>query len=133
MGYEIKLQADILMLLGVFRDHVLDKETHAWVTELVAEEKRWPQAHDIFSTVRRRLLSVTEKDGQRLPPEKYDRRRACQYIFEELCLKTIFNETDTRAPFDSCSPFWVASSAVRLARALEISVETVVNAIAPEK
>jgi hypothetical protein len=76
---------------------------------------------------------VTEKDGRPLPPEQKDLRRARQYTFEELCLKTVFNETSTDVPFDSCSPFWVASSAIKLARALDIPVEIVVTAIAPEK
>jgi hypothetical protein len=133
MGYEIKLQADILRLLSIFRDHVLDKETHAWVTELVADEKRWPQAHDMFSTIRRRLLGITERDGRQLPPEKSDQRRASQYAFEELCLKTVFNETGSKAPFDSCSPFWVASCAINLARVLDIPLEAAIAAIAPEK
>jgi hypothetical protein len=58
--------------------------------------------------------------------------QAAQYCFEELCLKTIFNETVTDIPFDSCSPFWVVSSAIQLARRLEIPIAGVIAVIAPE-
>jgi len=49
-----------------------------------------------------------------------------------LCLKAVFNETDTRCPFDSCSPFWIAGSAIHLARALGVPVSAVIAVIAPE-
>ncbi len=133
MGYEIQLQSKILALLELFRDHAPDKETSAWTIELVADEKKWPQAHALFDRVRDRCLTAKGDAGRpTIPFDREDRARVEQYGFEELCLKTIFNETNTDCPFDAGSPFWVVSSAIRLARALEIPVESVIAVIAPQ-
>ncbi|HEX4139796.1 MAG TPA: hypothetical protein VHY09_05575 [Candidatus Methylacidiphilales bacterium] len=121
MGYEIEMQARILALLRLFDHCSLDKETHAWVKELVADEKKWPKGHDLFELVRKRLLGSR---GQ---------RAACaQYAFEELCLKTVFNETDTEMPFDTNSSFWLAGSAIQYARQVGVSLELVMAVLAPK-
>jgi len=133
MGYEMKLQQDILALLNLFRDHVPDKETSVWVIELVADEDKWPGAHRLFDLIRERSLAARGDAGPPVvPADRVNGAQVAQYSFEELCLKTIFNETDTTYPFDSCSPFWVASSAIQFARALEIPVAAVIAVIAPE-
>jgi len=131
MGYEIQMQKTILRLLQLFKDHVPDKETHAWVFELAANEAKWLKAHDLFNTVRKRLLAIQPEPGMKR--DEVETIRARQYSFEESCLQSVFNETNTKVPFDACSPFWVASSAIYLARALEIPVERVVEAIAPSE
>lgn len=133
MGYEVGLQADILALLHLFRDRVPDRETNGWVTELATDQGKWPGAHDLFDLVRKRLL-VAEGDARRasIPKDGIAWARVYQYAFEELCLKTLFNETNTSRPFDSCSPFWVAGSAIQLARRLGVPVEDVLTVIAPD-
>jgi hypothetical protein len=132
MGYEVGMQSTILALLRLFRERARDPETNAWVIELVAERDKWPRAHDLFDIVRERLLVATQDSGRPLPVDQVDHAKACQYSFEELCLKAVFNETDTSAPFDSCSPFWVAGSAIHLARALGVPISAVLAVIAPE-
>jgi hypothetical protein len=132
MGYEVGMQSAIIALLRLFRERARDPETNAWVIDLVAKRDKWPRAHDLFDLVRKRLLLATQ-DGERpLPMEQVDHAKACQYKSEEDCLKAIFNETDTRIPFDSCSPFWVAGSAIHLARALGVPISAVIAVIAPE-
>jgi hypothetical protein len=121
MGYEIEMQRRMLALLTLFDDCSPDKETHAWVKDLVANEWKWPEAHDLFSIIRKRALSSKDK------------RTACsQYAFEELCLKTVFNETDTEMPFDTNSSFWLAGSAIQYARRVGVPLESVVAVLAPE-
>jgi hypothetical protein len=133
MGYEVGMQSTILALLRLFREGARDTETNAWTTELVADRDKWPRAHDLFDLVRKRLLAATQDGGRPLPADQVDNATACQYSFEELCLKAVFNETDTQCPFDSCSPFWVAGSAIYLARALGVPVSAVIAVIAPER
>ena len=133
MGYEVGMQLTILAMLRPFRERARDSETNAWVTELVADQDRWPRAHDLFDLIRDRLLEATGDAGRpRVPPGEVDHARAQQYAFEELCLRAVFNETDTDCPFDACSPFWIAGSAIDLARALRLPVEAVIAVIAPE-
>jgi hypothetical protein len=133
MGYELELQSTILALLRLFREHAHDSQTNAWVIELVADQDKWPRAHDLFDLIRNRLLEASGDAGRpAVQPGQGDRARVLQYAFEELCLKTVFNETDTEYPFDACSPFWVAGSAVQLARALRMPVEAVIALIAPD-
>lgn len=133
MGYEVRMQEEILALLRLFRDRARDRETNAWVIELAADRARWTGAHDLFDLIRDRLLVATGDAGRPpVPKDQIDWDRVQQYAFEELCLKALFNETDTKYPFDSCSPFWVAGSAIRLARALGVPTEAVITVIAPE-
>ena len=132
MGYDVGMQASISKLLQLFREGSPDRETNAWVGELVADRAKWPGAHDLFDLVRDRLLIATGDAGRPpVPKHRIDQARVCQYEFEEVCLKAIFNETDTVRPFDSCSPFWIAGTAIQLARRLGVPVEAVVGVIAP--
>jgi hypothetical protein len=124
MRERVPMGESILALLQLFRGRVPDPETNGWVTDLAADPQKWPGAHDMFSRVRERLLNA---DAQN------DYVGECQYCFEELCLKSLYNETDTRAPFDSDAPDFVASSAIHLARAVGVPVQDVIAVIAPEQ
>ena len=55
MGYEVGMQSTILELLRLFRANARDRETNAWVSELVADRVKWPLAHDLSDQVRHRL------------------------------------------------------------------------------
>jgi hypothetical protein len=133
MGYEIQLQAKILALLQIFHDNAPDRETHALVTKLISDKTKWPDAHDLFGLIRRRCLVLTKDTGRATMPEgPGELAKVYQYSFEELCLKAIYNETDTNAPFDPDSPFWIAGSAIKLARKLGMTAAPVVAVIAPE-
>jgi hypothetical protein len=122
--YEVAMQAEILALLKLFRDQVPDPASNVEVTQLIADRDNWSRAHDLFDVVRGRLLQV--------PEGRTKQARVRQYEFEEYCLKAAFNETATEVPFDSCSPYWVAGSAFRLARALGISSYAIIAVIASE-
>ncbi len=107
MGHELRMQADISALLELFRGRVPDPETHAWVAELAIDRNNWERAHNLFDRVRHRHLKAIDC-GERV--------RQCQYCFEEVCLQSLYNETDTIAPFDSCSPYWVIKNPLILAQ-----------------
>jgi hypothetical protein len=123
VGYEERMQADILALLELFRGRVPDPETHAWVVELAADSKKWGSGHDVFDRVRARTLRAINTQ---------DRVRECQYCFEEVCLQSLYNETYPADPFDSCSPYWVIKNALVLARAVGVPVLHVIAVVAPD-
>lgn len=105
----------------LFGEHVRDKESNLQVMELTADIDKWPLAHDLFNQVRRRHLIAIDGKHSIL---QY------QYSFEEICLKTLYNESDSDAPFDSDSPFWVVPFAIELARQIGIRDEDVLSIVA---
>ncbi len=112
-GHTGAAQRRMLGLIALFEGEMPDAEVHRHLAELVADANRWKEAHSYFSEVRRRMLNTT------------DRLEALQYSFTEACLKTIYNETPTDAPFDTISPFWVVPAALDLAGELKIPLERV--------
>jgi len=113
------MQDTILALLRLFDGRVADAETHGWVSALASERGRWPEAHDLFRRVRRRSLDTAG-----------EARNGGQYAFEEICLKSLFNETGTTRPFDPGSSFSVARFAVRLARRVGVPEADVLDIVA---
>jgi hypothetical protein len=118
------MQETILALLQLFRTRTPDPETNAWVVALANDRNNWPGAHDLFSRIRGRgpLNAKDFKEG--------DSVRCSQYTFEELCLKSLYNETHPRDPFDPSSPYFVASFAVCLARTIGVPVQDVLAIVA---
>ena len=112
MGYEVGVQKQILGLLALFRPHIHHVELHDLVTNTVRDREQWGDAHGRFQEVRRELLKI-ESGG--------DRIGTYHLTFLEACLKTVFNETHTNAPFDRISPYFVVPRALHLASELGIS------------
>jgi len=123
VGYEARMQVDILALLRLFQDRVPDPETHAWVAELAADSDRWRSGPDVFDRVRARNLQAIDAR---------DRVKECRYCFEEVCLQSFYNETYPIDPFDSCSPYWVIKNALLLARAVGVPIVDVAAVVATE-
>jgi hypothetical protein len=121
------LQSTILALLNLFRSHVPDRQSNKQVAALISDEMKWPTAHEMFGKIRGKLLEA-DKAGDSL--------RQCQYGFEEICLKTVYNETASEssrpAPFDSDSPFFVVPNAFHLARSVGIPDSDILSIIAPK-
>lgn len=122
MGYEARMQADILALLELFRGRVPDPETHAWAIDMAADREKWGSGHDLFDRVRTRNLKAIRSR---------DHVREYQHCFEEVCLQSLYNETCPSDPFDSCSPYWVIKNALVLARSIGVPVQEVVAIVAP--
>jgi hypothetical protein len=134
MGYEAGMQAEILSLLRLFHDRAPDRETNTRVISLIADQGKWARAHDLFDEIRDLGLRATGDAGRPpVPKEQIDWVLVAQYVFEELCLKSVFNETDTKYPFDPCSPYWVAGAAIQFARGIGVPIEDVILVIAPER
>ena len=108
-------------LLDLFEERVPDKETNRLMWRLCDENHRWVEGHDVHSKLRGRNLIAIEQ-GNKI--------KECQYCFEEVIAKTLFNFTDTGMPFDPDSPYWVIKNALSLAKALKIPSEKVVEIVA---
>jgi hypothetical protein len=119
----VGMAEDIMALLRLFEPHASDCETHGWVTALAADKSKWPDAHRVFDRVHGRTLAAIKAK---------DVRREAQYMFEEICLKSLYNETAARDPFDSDSPHWIIKCAVNLARQFGVPVQRVLDIVAPE-
>lgn len=120
MGYEAAVQRQILRMYDLFEPHVKDTKLHAESRAVISDRERWGEAHGQFSKVRQRLLKV-EKKGK-------DRRAAFHLSFLEESLKTVFNETGSKMPFDSISPFFVVPLALELASEIGLPLSDVRDA-----
>lgn len=116
--------ADIQALLDLFETQVPDKESNRLVAKFAHDKSRWYKAHGLFTTIRDRNLRAI-KNGEK--------DKECQYCFEEACAKTLYNVTRSSAPFDPDSPYWVLKNALILAKQIGVSIEQVVEAVAPNK
>ena len=121
----------IIALLKLFQAFMPDRETAAWVLELASSDRNWKGPHDLFGRVRdRNLAAIRARD---LP-------RQCQYCFEETCLKALYNESaplppfssDSPAPFDSDSPYWIIPLAIQVAREFDVPMDSVINIVGRE-
>ena len=111
---------EIELLLDLFVEHVPDKESNRLVRKFCSEKHRWPKAHGLHSTIRDRTIAASRM-GNKIAES--------QYCFEEVVAKTLFNITKSSAPFDPDSPYWVIKNALRLAKALGIPHEKVVEIV----
>jgi hypothetical protein len=116
------MQDDILALLALIKGQVPDPETHAWVVELARDRTKWSKGHEVFDRIRQRNLQAIKAR---------DHVRECQYCFEEVCLKSLYNETAALDAFDSDSPHWIIKNALALARVIGVGDEEVVAVVAP--
>lgn len=98
-------------IIGFFLLRCNDKSTLQELYEMVDQDFRWPQAHDLFTRIRMKNLNI-DQDNEIL---------GAQYNFEEICAKTLYNLSHPPAPFDPDSPFFVIPNAIALARYFNVS------------
>jgi hypothetical protein len=88
---------------------------------MAADRGRWPKAHALFDKIRQKTLRVDRERNSAL---------GRQYMFEEICAKTLYNLSGAPAPFDPDSPYWVVPNALALARAIGIGDGPVLRVVA---
>jgi len=88
---------------------------------MIADDSTWPEAHGLFQRIRQKTLAA-----ERCRDELAD----SQYLFEEVCAKTLYNLTDTDAPFDIDSPYWIVPCALSLARRMGIDESEITKIVA---
>ena len=65
------------------------------------------RGHDLFQRIRKTTIAAERAHEQRL---------VAQYLFEEVCAKTLYNLSGEPAPFDPDVPFRIVPNAILFAR-----------------
>ncbi len=112
MNYGGKILGAMEGLLALFSLHCSDRTTLDKLSAMVIDNRLWPEAHKLFSSIRKKNLEAERQNNDVLK---------AQYCFEEVCAKTLYNLSGSSAPFDADSPYWIVPNALALARRLNIS------------
>jgi hypothetical protein len=111
----------MMRLVALFAPLCADRRTMDELARMLTDEDQWTRGHDLFDRIRWKNLDAIRDGNDTL---------AAQYSFEEICAKALFNLTDTNAPFDEDSPYWIIPCALQLARALRIDDSRVLDIVA---
>jgi hypothetical protein len=109
MGTATQMATEIQRLVGLVITRCDDRDTLTALDMMAAEPKRWRGGHELFQKIRSKTLAA-ERSHNHL---KY-----VQYLFEEVCAKTLYNLSGYPAPFDKDSSDWIHPNALALATAL---------------
>ena len=112
---------DMERLLGLFSTVCTETSTMEKLLNMMKDRKSWPKAHSLFSAIRAKTLE-TEKSK--------DRELEAQYLFEEICAKTLSNLSYPAGGFDPDSPYWIVPCAIFLARIKGIPDDKIIEIIA---
>ncbi|MEQ1952042.1 hypothetical protein [Mesorhizobium sp. CN2-181] len=113
---------DIQSLIKLFTPHCSDKETLERLGRMIEDRGSWPKARNLFNDIRAKTLKA-ERRG--------DHGAEAQYLFEEVCAKTLYNLTMLPAPYDPDTPYWIVPNALGVARVLRLSPMEVISIISP--
>jgi hypothetical protein len=108
-------------LVRLLAPHCDDRSTIDALGTMLTNHQTWSKAHDLFNEIRVKAL-VADRAA--------DRKRSTQYLFEEICAKTLFNMSGTNAPFDADSPYWIIPNALAFAKCVGVSDAQVIKVIA---
>src|SRR5262249_40857538 len=120
MNYHGAITKDIAGLLDLFAPHCTDRETIDWLRTAVADRGKWDKAHGVFDHIRSKSLKA-ERSRKSMA--------LAQYLFEEICAKTLHNLSGASAPFDADSPYWVIPNAIAFARQIGVDEQEVLACI----
>jgi len=109
-------------LIELFEPHCDDRITLTKIKDMLGESRRWTKAHALHSEIRNKTVKASNSG---------DKQAECQYLFEEICAKTLFNMSRSSAPFDPDSPYWIVPNALSFCRCAGISDADCIQAIAP--
>ena len=108
-------------LIEMFAARSRDRSTLDELRQMIADDSTWPKAHDLFQRIRQKTLAAERRK---------DELADCQYLFEEVCAKTLYNLSGESAPFDADSPYWIVPNAFSLARRMDIDVVEITRIVA---
>ena len=121
MNHGGRIVTDVAKLIDLFAARCKHRETLDELAAMVADYGRWSKAHGLFDRIRQKTL-VADRTG--------DQTLAAQYLFEEICAKTLYNLSGSSAPFDADSPYWIVPNAFALARRMGIDDSEVLAVVA---
>jgi len=116
-----RIVTDLEKLIELFAERCKDRGTLDELAAMAADHGRWSKGHGLFDRIRRKTL-VAERSG--------DKTLGAQYLFEEICAKTLYNLSGSSAPFDADSPYWIVPNAFALAHRLGIDASEVLAVVA---
>ena len=116
-----RIVGDMKSLIGLFADHCEDRQTLDELLVMIEDHGRWPKAHALFDRIRKKTLRAEREPTSALN---------AQYVFEEICAKTLYNLSGSAAPFDADSPYWIIPNAFALARRLGIDDDDILRVVA---
>jgi len=96
-------------LISLFQAHCENQTTMAELIALIEDKSKRRRGHDLFQRIRKKTLAAERSHEQRLE---------AQYLFEEVCAKTLYNLSGGSAPFDPDVPFRIVLNAILFARIL---------------
>jgi len=111
MATAAQASAEIRRLTRLFLPYCMDRESLHALDRMTTNPGQWRDGHSIFQSIRSKR---SEAERER------DHRKACQYRFEEACVKTLYNFSGAPASFDKDSEYKIRSYALELAMALDI-------------
>jgi len=117
------IASHIRALAELFATACGDAETLSELSRMASDYRSWSKAHALFDRIRRKTIKAEKAR---------DKLLLAQYFFEESCAKTMYNLSNSSAPFDGDSPYWVIPAALVLAQRLSIDVQKIVAVIAAE-
>ena len=116
-----QIQAHMQALVRLLAPHCRDRTTLDALAQMISDESAWPKAHDLFDAIRRKTLTIERSGSHQLEG---------QYLFEEICAKTLYNLTLPDAPFDADSAYWVVPIAIDLARRVGVPDAQIIAVVA---
>jgi hypothetical protein len=108
-------------LIEMFAARSRDRSTLDELHRMIADDSTWPKAHNLFQRIRQKTLAAEQRR---------DELSDCQYLFEEVCAKTLYNLSGESAPFDADSPYWIVPNALSLARRMRIDESEITKIVA---
>lgn len=120
MNYGGKIVDDMEALLLLLRPHCVEISTFEELITLVQDDDNWHKAHGSFQKIRKKTVQVEKM------PQLKDRT---QYLFEEICAKTLYNLSKSPSPFDPDSAYWVIPNALSFAKHSGISEQDALSCV----
>lgn len=101
----------IKLLVVAFLPHVADSSTLDELKTMISDRQQWRRGRELFQRIRQKTLDAARRR---------DKTAECQYLFEEVCAKTLYNLSGGPAPFDQDTPEWIGHNASKLAQRLGV-------------
>lgn len=120
MNYGGDIIRAIRELCKFFAERCEDRATLDTLAQAAADPSKWPNGRHLFEFARSKARKNVHGDA----------KLESQFLFEEICGKTLYNLSGQPAPFDADSPFWIVPNALKLARQLGVEEREITRIVA---
>ena len=120
MNYGGDIIRAIRELCEFFAARCEDRAILIELAQVAADRPRWQRGRHLFDLARNKTLKKARGNA----------KLKSQFLFEEICGKTLYNLSGHSAPFDADSPYWVVPNALKLARQLGVEESEITRIVA---